>query len=336
MLNTLKRLCLCAGVTGNEADIADLISSLATPLADDCYKDKLGNLIAYKRGKSADKKIVFTTNMDIGGYIVTHIEENGNIRFYSYGKQNPHALAYTSVTLGKGVSGIALPDSRSSSELSFDEMHIDIGAQSKSEASELVSLGDTFTLPVHFTELQNGKIASHALDCRTGCALLVELMKQEALPQYDTYFVFTCQKNFAQRGAKAAAFPIDPDIVVSLDASYSECEENKALPSVAVGRGPAILHRDTAAMASEALVELLRKVGRECNVSLQDEFSRATPSNAAPMQACATGAQICAVTIPMENKATGVQVASMRDINDAYKLLSQLYKSNFEITGERK
>ena len=337
MLDTLKNLCLCAGVTGNEAKIAELITSLASPYADECHVDKMGNVTVCKRGKSKEKKIAFVTRMDIAGYTVTHIEENGRVRFCAHGKQSTLSLAYSTVTFDSGICGIALPDTPSAKEFKAEEMYIDVGCSKKEDAEKVVSLGDTFTEAMHFTSLQDGKIASHSLDCRIGCALLLQAIREDAIPFYDTYFIFCAQGNFAQRGARAAMFPINADIIVSLDVSSSEREENKHLPAVAVGKGAAVLLKDALSISSEALVNLLRDIAKEKGLALQNEFSKTSSSDGSSMQACCEGCALCAITVPLSHRATGAQVASIRDIEGAYTLLSTLYKSNFtEITGETK
>ncbi len=337
MLETLKNLCLCAGVTGNEGKIADLITSLSTPYADECHVDKMGNVIVCKKGKSKEKKIAFVSRMDIAGYTVTHIEENGRIRFCAQGKQSAVSLAYSCVTFDNGVSGIALPDSTSSKEFKTEEMYIDVGCSKKEDAEKVVSLGATFTEKMHFTHLQDGKIASLALDCRIGCALLLQAIREDTTPCYDTYFIFCAQGNFAQRGARAAMFPINADIIISLDVSSSEREENKHLPPVLTGKGAAVLLKDALSVSNEALVGLLRGIAKGKGLPLQNEFSKTSSSDGSSMMACCDGCATCAITVPLSHRATGVQVASVSDIEGAYTLLSTLYKSNFaEITGETK
>ena len=337
MLETLKNLCLCAGVTGNEGKIADLITSLSTPYADECHVDKMGNVIVCKKGKSKEKKIAFVSRMDIAGYTVTHIEENGKIRFCAHGRQSAISLAYSTVDFDNGVSGIALPDAPSSKEFKTEEMYIDVGCSKREDVERVISLGDTFTERMHFTHLQDGKISSLALDCRIGCALLLQAIREETTPYYDTYFIFCAQGNFAQRGARAAMFPINADVIISLDVSSSEREENKHLPAVLVGKGASVLLKDALSVSSEALVGLLRDIAREKGLPLQNEFSKVSSSEGSSMQACCDGCSVCAITIPLSHRETGVQVASVRDIEGAYTLLCTLYKSNFaEITGETK
>ena len=337
MLNILKELCLCSGVTGNESKTADCISSLIFSHVDECYKDKMGNLIAFKKGKSSQKKIIFSARMDIAGYMVTHIEENGRIRFCAPTKQNPLALIYSTVTFDCGAVGLVLPDVPTAKEAKIEDMYVDIGCTSKSEAEKVISLGDTFSFPAHFTSLLGEKISSNALDSRVCCALLVKAILCDTLPYYDTYFAFCAQGNFTQRGARAAMFPINADISISFDVSSSEYEENKSLPKVTIGGGVGILLCDQVAISTDTLVSMVRNTAKENSLTLQNEFSKVTSSDASWMQLTSEGCATCTLTLPISNRTTGIQTASVKDINDALTLLSSLYKSNFaEITGETK
>ena len=53
MLELIKTLCAPRGVTGDEKEIAALIADLAAPLADRVETDALGNVLAFKKGRSS-------------------------------------------------------------------------------------------------------------------------------------------------------------------------------------------------------------------------------------------------------------------------------------------
>ena len=55
MAELLKQLTEIGGVSGDEGRVRRLIEKEISPFVDDVYTDRIGNLIAYKKGKAAVK-----------------------------------------------------------------------------------------------------------------------------------------------------------------------------------------------------------------------------------------------------------------------------------------
>lgn len=79
ILATMQVLNACHGPSGDEGQVAQAIEKLAAPFVDEITTDTLGNLICHKKGSG--KKIMFAAHMDSIGFIVTHIDEKGFLRF---------------------------------------------------------------------------------------------------------------------------------------------------------------------------------------------------------------------------------------------------------------
>ena len=77
MLELIKTLCAPRGVTGDEKEIAALIADLAAPLADRVETDALGNVLAFKKGRSSEKTLMVDAHMDEVGILVNYITEEG-------------------------------------------------------------------------------------------------------------------------------------------------------------------------------------------------------------------------------------------------------------------
>ena len=142
MINLLEKLMLTQGVSGREEDICRAIENEIKPFVDEIRVDKIGNLIAHKKGSG--KKILIYTNMDEIGFFVNYIEENGLIRVCSTRGLNYDAAIYSEVVSENGVCGILIPES-ASEKPSYENVFIDIGAKSKEEAEKQVKLMDSFT-----------------------------------------------------------------------------------------------------------------------------------------------------------------------------------------------
>jgi len=79
-LDLLDKICSTPGTSGYEKRIRDLVIELATPLCDELEVDAMGNVMAIKRGKK-DQRVMAAAHMDEIGFIVTHVDEEGFIRF---------------------------------------------------------------------------------------------------------------------------------------------------------------------------------------------------------------------------------------------------------------
>ena len=123
----LKELTEPCGVSGNESAIAALIRTLAAPFADEIKTDALGNVLVRKG--NGGKKLLFAAHMDTVGLIVTHIDENGFVRFGPVGGLLAANLLHTPVVFSNGVRGVIRRDETVElRELRIKDLYADIGA----------------------------------------------------------------------------------------------------------------------------------------------------------------------------------------------------------------
>ena len=62
-----------------------MVISEIKDFADDIELDNMGNVIVLKKGKSNKKKVMIGAHMDEIGFIVTHIDNNGFLKFHTLG-----------------------------------------------------------------------------------------------------------------------------------------------------------------------------------------------------------------------------------------------------------
>ncbi|MEG0230277.1 MAG: M42 family peptidase, partial [Oscillospiraceae bacterium] len=151
LLLHLKNLCNIAGVSGNESNVSDYIIN---NLPNTCtYEiDPLGNLIVNKKGENsskADKKLMIVAHMDEVGFIINAITEDGMLKFSSVGGIDKRVVFQRAVEIGENkVYGIIganpihlLKSDEVDQAVKIENMYIDIGATTKEEAENLISLG---------------------------------------------------------------------------------------------------------------------------------------------------------------------------------------------------
>ena len=323
----LSKICIAHSVSGNEDEMSRAIMDEISPYTDECTCDKIGNIIAKKHGKSSEKKIVFTAHFDSAGYIVTHIEKNGNLRFSPLGESNPVSLAFSHVEFEGGEkSGVAVPDDKDAKEFSFAQMHIETGLGSREEAEKTFSLGDTF-FAIPYFDFLGKNITSNELDGLLPTAILIKALTETKTPEYDTYFVFTVENLLGARGCKAAVLPIDPDVIISVATSDTQKKENANLPSVEIGGGPSVLIKEKTVICDEKIVELIRNTAKKLEIRTQNEFSNIAPSELAFMQVCGSGASVGGIRIPCKYKGSAVETANYSDAENTLLLVKELLKT---------
>ena len=87
----LKDICEIAGAPGFEQRIREYVIQEVTPLVDEVKVNNMGNVYAIKRGKE-NKRVMIGAHMDEIGFIVTHIDDNGFVRFHTLGGFDPKTL----------------------------------------------------------------------------------------------------------------------------------------------------------------------------------------------------------------------------------------------------
>lgn len=328
----LNDLCLINGTSGDEGKVRDYI---ITQIKDYCeYSvDNLGSIIAYKKGKKAPKqKISINAHMDEVGFIITGITDDGYLRFTSVGGIDSRVCLDRIVTVGKkavkGVIGDKAFHLLSSDEKdrcpSFDDLLIDIGATSKDEAEQYVSLGDFAYFDCDYVELGNGYIKVKALDDRIGCMLMIELIKSEL--EYDTVFCFNVQEEVGLRGSKCTSYAVDADIAIVLESTTAaDLDGVSGANRVCVlGDGPVISFMDNRTIYDRELFELGFTVAKENNIPAQTKTAVAGGNDAGAIQTSGDGARVMAISLPTRYIHSGASVVKASDIDETRRLLKAL------------
>ena len=150
-IELLEQLCTLRGISGDEESVRDFIVAQITPYAERVTIDAMGNVIAEKKGaKPAKTKLMLNAHMDEVGLIVTHIDNDGYLKFATVGGIDKRVLCGRSVIIGNDVHGVigAKPIHLLNSEergkaVPINDMYLDIGASSREEAEKVVHLGDS-------------------------------------------------------------------------------------------------------------------------------------------------------------------------------------------------
>lgn len=331
MLDLIKRLCDASGVSGSEQAIAQIITQEIKDFAD-IKKDRLGNIIAFKKGKKeALTKFMLCAHMDEVGLIITTITDKGLLKFDTVGGIDPRVIAGKRVFVGKnniaGVVGVTAMHLVGSVELknapSVDKLYIDIGTSTKSEAEKLVSIGDDAVFDSEFIEFGDGFIKAKAIDDRAGCAMLIEMIKSDL--QYDTFFAFTVQEEVGSRGAKTATFAIKPEAAIVLEATTAAdipfVDEHKKV--CFAGHGPVLSFMDKGTIYDRGLYNLACETAEQEGIPHQVKLAVAGGNDSASVHITGEGVKTLAISLPCRYLHTASCVIKYSDAVESLKLVTK-------------
>ncbi len=232
------------GPPGFEHAVRDLIRAEVEGAADEIRVDPLGNLIC--RVGSGPRRIMTAAHMDEIGLIVGHIDRQGFARFAPMGGLFPAALLGARVRFANGVIGTIGVENQYSKRREIPAttaFYIDISQDAHGSAD--VKPGDpaAFVADVIW---RGSRVIGKSLDDRVGCAIQIDVMrrvKAQGTP-HSVYFVFTVQEEVGTRGAAPAAYGIEPDLAIAVDAAGAGDMPEGRETAVMLGGGVAIKARD--------------------------------------------------------------------------------------------
>ena len=329
LFELLKTLNAAHGPAGDEGDVRAVIKELAQPYADEITEDTMGNLIVHKKGSGP--KVMFAAHMDSIGFVVTHIEKEGYLRVGRLGGITPTDVAYTPVRFKNGVKGLLAKEEKAEyAKLKLDECFIDIGAKDDEEARKMVQVGDT---AVYDTSgfINNGKVYSPYLDNRVSCA--IQLLALERLKESgnDLYFVFTSQEEVGLRGAKTAAWAIDPDYGIAVDVTdVDDIPGSEKYGTVQLGKGAAIKVMDSSVICHPVMVETLSKLAEENQIPAQKDILRAGGTDAGVIHTTRMGVYTGGISVPTRYIHTPQEMADLQDVENCVKLVVAFAQSELE------
>lgn len=332
----LARICEAPGAPGFEKEIRQLVLAEIKDLADDISVDRMGNVVALKKGRSSEKKIMAAAHMDEIGFIVTHIDDKGFVRFNPLGGFDPKTLTSQRVIIhGKknimGVMGskpthIMQPEERNKAA-QIRDYFIDTGL-SKKELGKSIQVGDPVTRYSPLIEMGNC-VNVKSLDNRVCVFLLIEtlraLKKPKNKPCYDFYAVFTVQEEVGLRGAHVSALQIQPDFGFGLDTTiaYDVPGSTPQEQCTALGKGAAIKLMDSSTICDYRMVSFMKKTAQKHKILWQPEILSGGGTDTAGLQRMSPGGSIAgAVSIPTRHIHQTIEMADKDDIQAGIDLLT--------------
>lgn len=332
MKTLLETLTNAPGNSGRETHIANLFSTLLMPYCDEIRPDTLGNILAFRKGRTEDAPVLMLeAHMDKIGLMVRHITEEGFLLVSPIGGMDTKILPATPVRIfGKEmlrgvICSIPPHIAHSDAAPKIDTLCVDTGL-SKAALSALVQVGDMIEFDTEFTLLGETAAAASALDDRAGLAVLIrtlELLKDISLP-FNIAIVGAVQEELGMRGAGTAAYTLSPAAAICVDAGYGQSPDSMrgAFP---LGKGPIItVGPNVQRVVSDRLI----LTAKEKEIPYQvDVDSGNTGTDAWAIQVARKGVFTGLLSIPLRYMHTGYEVLDVRDAENTAQLLAAVIQS---------
>ncbi len=322
MKDTIRTLTEAFGPTGYETGIQKIIRDMVLPLADQVSTDTLGNLIAVKKGSGGGRRIMIAAHMDEIGIMVTHIDDKGFIRFAPLGGLPAHIAIGQRVVFSNGTIGVVGSERLDSAkDLKPEKMFVDIGARSRDQCAGRVKLGDVASYHQEFVDLGERMVAK-AMDDRVGCAILVETLRQAADSPHDLYFVFTVQEEVGLRGARTAAYSIEPDLGLAVDVTGVGDTPKPRRMDVSLGGGAAVKIKDGSILCHPSVVRLLMETAERNSIPVQPEVLELGGTDAGAIHLSRGGVPGGGISIPCRYIHTPGEMVDRGDVKACIDLLT--------------
>jgi endoglucanase len=181
--------------------------------------------------------------------------------------------------------------------------------------------------------MAGGTIVSPVLDNRAGCLALLMALAGSTSCENDLYFVFTTQDEVGQRGAKTAAYSIEPSVGISVSTSAAgDTPEAAVKNGLSLGKGAAIKMSDNLAVSNSKIVGLLEKSAACKSMPIQYDTSRSGGTDSGVIQTSRTGVLTRGISIPARYIHTPCGMASPSDVESCAGLLDAFINSLTEIS----
>ncbi|HCF96204.1 MAG TPA: endoglucanase [Verrucomicrobia bacterium] len=331
-LELLRELCETGGVPGREERVAKLVYATLRGHVDSIETDPIGNVIAYRKG-SGGPKLMLAGHMDEIGFIVTHVDENGFLRFNPLGGFDPKTLTAQRVVVHTasgdlpGVMGSKpihiMTEEERKQPPKLEDYFIDLGL-SKEAVDEKVAVGDVVTRERAMVRI-GSMINSKSLDNRAGLFVMLEAVRRLATMGHtvELYAVATVQEELGLRGAQVAASRIQPQIGIGLDTTIAN-DVPGAQPHEAVcklGAGAGIKIMDSSVVCDPRMVDLMRRTAQRYSIPHQMEILPRGGTDTAAMQRFGQGAITGCISIPSRYVHSVIEMISEHDLAAAVDLL---------------
>ncbi|MGH2856415.1 MAG: M20/M25/M40 family metallo-hydrolase [Solirubrobacteraceae bacterium] len=332
----LHALLTADGPSGHESAPAKAWRDGCAKFSDDVRADHVGSSMARVPGTASGPTLAIVGHIDEIGVHVTHIEDEGYLRFGGVGGWDTLVLVGQRVriaTRGGEVVGVIgrkpihlIESDERDKAPKLKDLHIDIGATDADDARGRVRIGDAGVIDAAPVELPNGRLVSRSLDNRVGCYVAAEaarLVAADGGAPGDVIALAVAQEETSFGGARTSAFALDPDLAIAVDVTFATDQPGIELGQMTkhpLGSGPVIARGTTLhPRVTELLCETAEAEGLAHTL---ESLGRGTGTDADAIHAARAGIPTGLVSVPLRYMHSPVELVSLADVQVAAELIA--------------
>jgi endoglucanase len=335
-LDFLKAIVNVPSPSGYEEQAADIYRDYTKAFADKITTDVHGNVAAILN-PDASMKVMLAGHMDEIGFIVHYINDDGLLYFSTIGGQDSvipvgqrvwvHGKRKVTGVIGRKAIHL-LEEEERKKKPEIKDLWIDIGASNRAEAEDIVSLGDVATYQYEFQELVGDRATARGFDNKVGSFIVAEalrLLKEDGGLDKRTgvYAVATVQEEVGLRGARTAAFGIDPQTGLAVDVNHAIDYPGVSKTrhgQLDIGKGPSVMR---GANVNPIVFQLTIEAAKEEEIPYQiDVAPGGTGTDANAMQISRAGMATGLLGVPLRYMHTPCEILSLGDVENCAKLMA--------------
>ncbi len=328
-IGLLERLSNAISISGDEGAVRKIVVEEVKPVADSLEIDAMGNVLVTRSAEVENPlRVMVAAHMDEIGFMLVNDEGDGLYRFETVGGIDERQLVGKSVLVGKelvpGVIG-AKPIHFTNAEerrskIGLDSLRIDVGPG----GSKKIKVGDRAGFATRFKQV-GPSLLGKALDDRLGVATLIEFVKNPP-KNVELLAAFTVQEELGLRGARTAAYRLNPQVAFVLDSTPAMDlpvwdEEENVRYNVRLDAGAAIYTLDSSTLSDPRLIRLLVETGDLLDIPYQFRQPGGGGTDAGAIHKQRAGIPSVSISIPGRYAHSAVMVARLDDWKNGVALV---------------
>ncbi|MCB8943010.1 MAG: M20/M25/M40 family metallo-hydrolase [Ardenticatenaceae bacterium] len=332
----LQTLTETPGPSGFEQPAAAIVQELWEPYVDSITTDRVGSVIAIKKGQGAEPRprLLIAAHIDEIGLLVSKIEErfgSGFLRLTALGGIDirhvhgqvveVHGRRTLTGVLG-GPPSFMQTAERQGKPYNYEDIVADVGLPYE-ELKELVSIGDYVTFRQPLRQLQNKRVTGKALDNRSSVAALTLCLEQlnGRSHTWDVLAIATSQEETRLLGAATTAHAYNPDAALAIDVTFAKAPGVSGDQLLELGEGPAL---DLGPNVHPGMLRALQDTAQAIEMKVHIEtHNRGSGTDGMALQVARAGIPTGIIGLPLRNMHTVVEVVDMADVERCGRLMAE-------------
>jgi endoglucanase len=331
----LRSLLTATGPSGYEVAPAAVWREAAAEFAE-VTTDVMGSSWARVKGTGDGPSVAIVGHIDEIGLIVTHVTDDGFLRFIGVGGWDPQILVGQRVEIATrdgAIHGVVgkkpihlLRDEERKKVAELKDLHIDIGAKDADEARSRIRVGDVAVVAADPIELPNDRAVARSMDNRLGCYVAYEaarLVAEGGGAPGDVIAVAAVQEETTFGGSATTAYALRPDLAIIVDVTHATDAPGVDVAEVGrhpFGSGPVI---ERGSSINPRIFELLHDTAEAEDIPFTIQASaRHTGTDLDAMHASRGGIPCGGVGLPLRYMHSPVEMVQLDDVANAARLIA--------------